>query len=377
MLHPASNGAAVCCSKLPQGDRNQTVTLPDPAPRHARRASHHHAPQAGALNSSAQTAIDKGPSSPANTDAATVSAPRGIPIHQAARRYPRRQSLRQPRARGSPHGASTIKDDDAMIAAVTHIPASEVPPASGRNRAAACTTTPTGNQSNASGQNPRRFLGASLSMPTGCTVGDCNSRGGVDKAATWEIGTLRHRPVPEPGGDEGSRPLDGALASRDAAVGGRGRCARCGRSKETTAHILTVCNHYNIIRPSIRPCGLSTLLQHGASAATANTPSARGNEPHFRSIDSQEASILGFRCGPFADPGSPRQRQLRPWPRSDRERRDSPADRQPVTADGRALIRREFTAIAAQPRAGCANRGKSRACGRWRLFLKIPMRRHE
>ena len=71
------------------------------------------------------------------------------------------------------------------------------------------------------------------------------------------------------------------------------------------------------------------------------------------------------------------RQQLRPWPRSGRKRRDSPADRQPVTADDRALIRRDFTAIAAQPRAGCANRGKSRACGRWRLFLKIPMRRHE
>ena len=177
---------------------------PPPAPRpvlrptrHARRASHHHAPQTGALNSSAQTAIATGPSSPANTDAATVSVPKGIPSHQAARRYPKRQSLRQPRARGSPHGASTIKDDDAIIAAITHVPVSEVPPASGRNRAAACTTTPAGSQSNASGQNPRRFFGASLSMPTGCTLRGGSSRGGVDTSATGGIGTLRNGPVPE------------------------------------------------------------------------------------------------------------------------------------------------------------------------------------
>ena len=52
-----------------------------------------------------------------------------------------------------------------------------------------------------------------------------------------------------------------------------------------------------------------------------------------------------------ASPESPTTERLRPWPRSGRERRDSAAGRQPVTADDRALIRRDFAAITEKERA--------------------------
>ncbi len=51
-------------------------------------ASHRQAPHTGRLSTTAQIAIATGPSSPANTDAATVIAPRAMPAHQAPRRYP-------------------------------------------------------------------------------------------------------------------------------------------------------------------------------------------------------------------------------------------------------------------------------------------------
>ena len=49
-------------------------------------ASHHQAPHAGRLNITAQRAIATGPSSPADTDAATVIAPSATPAHQEPRR---------------------------------------------------------------------------------------------------------------------------------------------------------------------------------------------------------------------------------------------------------------------------------------------------
>ena len=49
-------------------------------------------------------------------------------------------------------------------------------------------------------------------------------------------------------------------------------------------------------------------------------------------------------------PESPGNEWLRPWPRSGRERRDSAAGRQPVTAGDRALIRHDFATITEKER---------------------------
>ena len=57
-------------------------------------------------------------------------------------------------------------------------------------------------------------------------------------------------------------------------------CARCGSCKETTVHTLDHWNRYNIVRPPIRSCGVSTLSQHGASAAKASIPASRSPSDH-------------------------------------------------------------------------------------------------
>ena len=138
------------------------------------------------------------------------------------------------------------------------------------------------------------------------------------------------RPARTTGPDDGERELSRGRGARAADAGcvPQARIVRCCSTTESEP-----------------PDGT-----HGNSLTTAVSQ----QEPHDgKGIDSGKSAAN--RRNPVLL-RSHRQ-QLRPWPRSGRERRDSPADRQPVTAEDRALIRRDFTAIAAQPRAGCANRG--------------------
>ena len=99
-----SRGASRCpaCARVsvsPAG-RRHTYGRPAAVCFQPRRASHSAAIQTGRPGTAAQTVIAGGPSSPARTDAATVTAPRPIPVAQATtgRTTPRRSATAPPSA---------------------------------------------------------------------------------------------------------------------------------------------------------------------------------------------------------------------------------------------------------------------------------------
>ena len=130
-----------------------------------RRASHSAAIHTGRLSTTAATTIASGPSNSSSSDAATVTVPSAAPMPQAARRNPSHDNRRHASASGRPQGATTISEGAAINTIGNHIPVISDGVLSGMKRNAVVVTTPTGSQSSASGQNPRRLVDPRSFMP--------------------------------------------------------------------------------------------------------------------------------------------------------------------------------------------------------------------
>ena len=122
-----------------------------------RRASHSAAIHTGRLSTTAATTIASGPSNPGSSDAAAVTVASPEPTPQAARRNPSHHNRRHASASGRPQGATKTSEGAAANTIGNHIPNISDGVISSMRWNAVVVTTPTGSQSSASGQNPRRL----------------------------------------------------------------------------------------------------------------------------------------------------------------------------------------------------------------------------